>query len=96
KSKLVISHDTGLMHIAAALKKPVIAVWGNTMPLLGVAPYYGNAPVLTTKFEVDKLSCRPCSKIGRDKCPKGHFKCMMLQDVEAIAATAQAWAKELR
>jgi ADP-heptose:LPS heptosyltransferase len=96
KAKLVISHDTGLMHIAAALKKPVIAVWGNTMPLLGVAPYYGNAPVLTTKFEVEKLSCRPCSKIGRDKCPKKHFKCMMLQDVEAIAATAQSWAKELR
>ncbi|NCU04296.1 MAG: glycosyltransferase family 9 protein [Chitinophagaceae bacterium] len=96
KAKLIIAHDTGLMHIAAALKKPVIAVWGNTMPLLGVAPYYGYSPVQTTKFEVSNLSCRPCSKIGRDSCPKKHFKCMNLQDVEAIAATAQAWAKTLR
>ena len=41
QSKLVIAHDTGLMHIAAALKKEVIAVWGSTTPSFGMVPYYG-------------------------------------------------------
>lgn len=96
KAKLIISHDTGLMHIAAALKKPIISVWGNTVPAFGMTPYYGNNPVTTVQFEVNDLGCRPCSKIGHDACPKKHFKCMELQDVELIAATAQAWAKEMR
>jgi ADP-heptose:LPS heptosyltransferase len=73
-SAYVISHDTGMMHIAAAFKKKIYSVWGNTIPEFGMYPY------LTDKnskmIEVQNLSCRPCSKIGYDKCPKGHFKCM--------------------
>ncbi len=70
----IISHDTGLMHIAAAFKKDVISVWGNTVPAFGFTPYQ---PGENSKIvEVLDLSCRPCSKIGYDKCPKGHFKCM--------------------
>jgi ADP-heptose:LPS heptosyltransferase len=84
------------MHIAAALHKPIISVWGNTVPAFGMTPYYGNKQVRHVQFEVNDLGCRPCSKIGHNQCPKKHFKCMQLQDVEAIAATAQAWAKELR
>lgn len=82
KAKLIIAHDTGLMHIAAALKKQVIAVWGSTTPSFGMYPYYG-AQFLSqgTTFpyddvQVHKLWCRPCTKIGRKKCPQGHFKCM--------------------
>lgn len=96
KSKLVIAHDTGLMHIAAALKKPIISVWGNTVPAFGMTPYYGNDPVATKQFEVGALRCRPCSKIGYQQCPKKHFKCMELQDMEQIAALAQSWARQLR
>lgn len=71
----IISHDTGLMHVAAAFKKDIISVWGNTVPALGFSPY---KPGPGSKIvEVQGLSCRPCSKIGYDKCPKGHFKCMM-------------------
>lgn len=81
KSKLVITHDTGLMHIAAAYKKPIISLWGNTVPAFGMAPYYGAAMVPNLILQVHKLWCRPCSKIGFDKCPLGHFKCM-----ERIAA----------
>jgi ADP-heptose:LPS heptosyltransferase len=70
----VISHDTGLMHIAAAFKKEIISVWGNTVPVFGFTPYL---PGVNSKIiEVKGLSCRPCSKIGYAKCPKGHFKCM--------------------
>ncbi len=84
KAKLIITHDTGLMHIAAALQKRIISVWGNTVPGFGMGPYYGNQEVNNTIFEVENLSCRPCSKIGYKKCPKGHFKCMELQDIDAI------------
>lgn len=76
KAKLVITHDTGLMHIAAAFKKPVISIWGNTVPAFGMTPYYGAAMVPDVIMQVKRLWCRPCSKIGYGKCPLGHFKCM--------------------
>ncbi|HQQ93632.1 MAG TPA: glycosyltransferase family 9 protein [Bacteroidia bacterium] len=70
----VITSDTGMMHIAAAYKKKIISVWGNTIPEFGMGPY------LPTKenriLEIRGLPCRPCSKLGFGKCPKGHFKCM--------------------
>ncbi len=76
-AKLVITHDTGLMHIAAALQKPIISIWGNTVPSFGMYPYYGKLSAQHFDIvQVNKLWCRPCSKIGYDKCPRGHFKCM--------------------
>ena len=76
-AKLVITHDTGLMHIAAALQKPIISVWGNTVPAFGMYPYYGKLSAQHYDVvEIKQLWCRPCSKIGYDKCPRGHFKCM--------------------
>jgi ADP-heptose:LPS heptosyltransferase len=73
----VITHDTGLMHIAAALRKAVISVWGSTVPAFGMTPYYpAEVQVYERMFEVKGLNCRPCSKIGFDRCPKGHFRCM--------------------
>jgi len=70
----VITHDTGMMHIAAAFKKTIYSVWGNTVPAFGMYPY--KADENSKMIEVKDLNCRPCSKIGYDKCPKGHFKCM--------------------
>ena len=72
----VITHDTGLMHIAAAFKKDIVSIWGNTIPEFGMTPYYGSAPSKAAIMEVKNLYCRPCSKIGFEKCPKGHFRCM--------------------
>jgi ADP-heptose:LPS heptosyltransferase len=71
-ARYVFAHDTGLMHIAAALKKEVFSIWGNTMPEFGMYPYRTKFTVLENK----KAACRPCSKIGYAACPKGHFKCM--------------------
>jgi ADP-heptose:LPS heptosyltransferase len=71
-SKVVYTHDTGMMHVAAALKKKVISIWGNTVPAFGMYPYQTDFEVIENKY----LHCRPCSKIGFDKCPAGHFKCM--------------------
>jgi heptosyltransferase-2 len=85
KAKKIISHDTGLMHIAAAFKKSIISIWGNTVPAFGMTPYYGNSNPNFHIAEVKKLFCRPCSKIGYNKCPLGHFKCMEKQDIGYIA-----------
>ncbi|MEY4902190.1 MAG: hypothetical protein RLZZ292_5 [Bacteroidota bacterium] len=76
QANYVITHDTGLMHIAAAFQKKIISVWGNTIPEFGMSPYYGNELNKNTSIEVKNLGCRPCSKIGFDQCPKGHFDCM--------------------
>ncbi len=84
-AKLIITHDTGLMHIAAAFQKPIISVWGNTIPGFGMYPYYGKrSSQQYDVIEINKLWCRPCSKIGYKKCPKGHFKCMQLIAVNEI------------
>lgn len=73
-AKLVISNDTGLMHIAAAFHKKILSVWGNTTPELGMYPYLpGEGSEI---LEVKGLSCRPCSKLGYNECPKKHFRCM--------------------
>lgn len=89
RAKVIVTHDTGLMHIAAAFKKPVISVWGNTVPSFGMTPYFGNSNVQHEVFEIKGLWCRPCSKIGYSKCPLGHFKCMEKHNVGAIAAKAE-------
>lgn len=71
QASYVFGHDTGLTHIAAAFNKVVFSIWGGTVP--------NNFYPYGTKFYVlenSKLNCRPCSKSGSDKCPKGHFKCM--------------------
>ncbi|HEX8334471.1 MAG TPA: glycosyltransferase family 9 protein [Segetibacter sp.] len=91
KAKLIITHDTGLMHIAAAFKKPIISVWGNTVPAFGMTPYYGNTLQANQIMEVKRLSCRPCSKIGYNKCPLGHFKCMEQQDISQIIRLVENW-----
>ena len=75
-SEVVITGDTGMMHIAAALQKPIVSIWGSTAPSIGMYPYYGNSATNSFRIEHKELSCRPCTKIGKSTCPKGHFKCM--------------------
>lgn len=73
KAESIIGFDTGLTHIAEAFNKPIVSIWGGTVPeLLGVQPYMVK-DVLVAGIELD---CRPCSKFGLEKCPLGHFKCM--------------------
>lgn len=84
KSEKVISHDTGMMHIAAALKKPMVSVWGNTVKDFGMYPLYPKGFTNYLMAEVKDLPCRPCSKLGYAKCPKKHFYCMQLIDEQGI------------
>ncbi len=68
----VLSNDTGLMHIAAAFQKPMVVLFGSSVKEFGFLPY----KVPFALLEVEELACRPCSHIGREQCPKSHFKCM--------------------
>lgn len=72
KGKMIVSNDSGLMHMATAVQTPVLAIFGSTVKELGFFPYRSESVVI----ENSQLSCRPCSHIGRKKCPRGHFKCM--------------------
>lgn len=87
-ANLVLTNDTGLMHIAAAFKKKILSFWGNTVPEFGMVPYqpHPNSQLV----EVTGLKCRPCSKLGYQKCPKKHFKCMQEMDAQQVADWVRA------
>jgi ADP-heptose:LPS heptosyltransferase len=85
QARAIASNDTGLMHVAAAFNKNIISIWGNTVPAFGMYPYMPESHSGKTAIaEVPGLRCRPCSRIGFDRCPKGHFRCMKDQDAEEI------------
>lgn len=88
-AQVVVSHDTGFLHVAAAFKKPIITIWGATSPALQFEAYYPTASA-TPHYNsiVPNLHCQPCSKQGDNKCPQGHFACMRLQNSTTIASKA--------
>lgn len=87
QAEKIITHDTGLMHIAAAMCKPIVSVWGNTVPAFGMYPYYPKGVDIPSRIvQVAGLDCRPCSKLGFDECPKRHFNCMNKIDVDQIVS----------
>jgi heptosyltransferase-2 len=67
----MICNDSGLMHLAAARNVPVIAIFGSTVRDFGFTPWMVRNSIIE-----ERINCRPCSHIGRSKCPKGHFDCM--------------------
>lgn len=84
RCSLLISGDTGPMHIAEAFNIPVVMMAGSGVKEFGFYPQHEKAVVL----ENNSLKCRPCSHFGRAKCPKGHFKCMKEISPEAVLANA--------
>jgi len=91
RAEFVITPDTGMMHIAAAYQRPIISLWGNTVPEFGMTPYYRKQKPPSYIAEVKGLSCRPCSKIGYESCPKKHFNCIKQIDVQKI----KSWVESL-
>ncbi len=71
RCQVVITHDSGLMHIAAARRVPVVAIFGPTVKAFGFYPF--RVPYRVVERS---LKCRPCSTKGSSRCPLGHFKCM--------------------
>lgn len=86
--KLLICNDTGVMHIAQALKKPILATFGATTKELGFFPIENCSKVA----EVD-IKCRPCTQKGRNYCPKKHFKCMNEISAEMVIDMANELLK---
>lgn len=82
RSALVLTNDTGLMHIASAFSKKLFVIFGSSVREFGFMPWGAEYEL----FETEGLSCRPCSHIGRATCPKGHFRCMMEIAPETVAA----------
>lgn len=83
-AKIVITSDTSIMHIAAAFHKPIISIWGNTLPEFGMYPYMPGNEEKSILIENKELKCRPCSKLGYTECPKEHFKCMRQHNPQQV------------
>lgn len=82
RSSLVLTNDTGLMHIASAFGRKLFVIFGSSVKAFGFMPWGAEYEL----FETPGLACRPCSHIGRGTCPKGHFRCMMEIAPERIAS----------
>jgi ADP-heptose:LPS heptosyltransferase len=89
QARAMVTGDTGMMHIAAAFQRPVVSIWGSTVPAFGMTPYIPECPEMSVVIEQKGLDCRPCSKIGFDRCPKGHFRCMEELDVDVVVRAVE-------
>ena len=76
-----------MMHIAAAFHKKIISIWGNTIPEFGMYPYKPHPDSIIV--QVPELRCRPCSKIGFEECPEGHFSCIEDITIDSIVASIE-------
>jgi ADP-heptose:LPS heptosyltransferase len=88
---LIITNDSGLMHVASAVNVPVVAIFGSTVKEFGFAPYGVKNSILENIF----LSCRPCSHIGRSNCPKKHFRCMKEVTPQGVLQNIQNFQQQL-
>jgi len=85
----VLCNDTGLMHMASAFGKKLFVLFGSSSKAFGFLPWQTTYEL----FEVDGLGCKPCSHIGRDRCPKGHFRCMNDLSLSLIAGRLEQYLK---
>jgi heptosyltransferase-2 len=80
-AQVAVSNDSGLMHMAAALRRPVIAIYGSTRPDFA-PPLHNQAQTLSLN-----LSCSPC---GKRTCPYQHYHCLtQLKPKPVLDAIAQ-------
>ncbi|MCE9626715.1 MAG: glycosyltransferase family 9 protein [Candidatus Eisenbacteria bacterium] len=82
---VAVTHDSGLMHLAAARGRPVVALFGSTSPVLGFRPVGEHHTVICRE-----LACQPCTLHGRKACPLGHFRCMTTIEPAEVLAAVQA------
>src|SRR6266704_1170304 len=71
RARVVVSGDTGVMHMATGVGAPVVALFGPTVAPFGFFPY--RAPSVVLQRDLD---CRPCSATGTATCPLGHHRCL--------------------
>jgi heptosyltransferase II len=78
RCRALVTNDSAPLHIAVAMRTPVVSIFGATVPAFGFGPYGENDIVI----EINGLHCRPCAIHGGDKCPIRTFDCM--KKIDAI------------
>jgi lipopolysaccharide heptosyltransferase II len=84
RARVVVANDSGMLHLATAVGRPVVALVGPTVRAFGFFPYAARAEVLERP-----LACRPCSPFGSDHCPLGHHRCMIEIAPAAVHAAVE-------
>ena len=84
RARVVVANDSGMLHLATAVGRPVVALVGPTVRAFGFFPYAAQAEVLERP-----LACRPCSPFGSDHCPLGHHRCMIEIAPAAVHAAVE-------
>jgi heptosyltransferase II len=91
RCRVILSNDTAPMHMAVAMRVPVVAIFGSTIPEFGFAPTGKNDLVIQKE-----IYCRPCGIHGRKKCPEKHFRCMKeITTEEVFEAVRKLWSANL-
>ncbi|MGA1847542.1 glycosyltransferase family 9 protein [Deferribacter abyssi] len=91
KAKLLITTDSGPMHIGIGCNTPTIAIFGSTTHEFGFYPIFTNSQVIENK----NLNCRPCHIHGLSKCPKKHFKCMTDINIDEVYEKIKIFLKNV-
>jgi heptosyltransferase-2 len=81
RAAVLVSGDSGVMHMASGVGTPVVALFGPTVDAFGFFPYTQRALVLERE-----LTCRPCSAMGTERCPLGHHRCLVDLPPDQVAA----------
>ena len=70
--EVVVTNDSGPLHLASAVNAPTVAVFCSTSPRFGFGPLADHSEVVEVE---EPLSCRPCGMHGHKRCPESHFLC---------------------
>jgi len=84
RARVLVSGDTGVMHMATGVGTPVVALFGPTVEQFGFFPYRARSIVLQRE-----LACRPCSSTGTAACPLGHHRCLVELAPAAVAEAVE-------
>jgi heptosyltransferase-2 len=85
RSICVVTNDSLALHLASALGRPAVAIFGPTAPAFGFGPWHTDDRVV----ELASIPCRPCSLHGPARCPRTHHRCMRDLGVAQVHAVVE-------
>ncbi len=85
RARLVLANDSAPAHIAAALGRPVVTMFGPTVPAQGFAPLGDRVQIVERE-----LACRPCSRHGGNDCPIGTHECLADLSPDEVVSAGEA------